>query len=166
MGSADSSGAFSVKETTTKQQLRLQVVAKLAEAGTDNPAFALFQENGLVNGGFIGPTVKAIVKDQFHRIFFGTGGFWCALPRIWPRIGSLLAPQSLLSSCCQACPCSRRVGALSPGMLLPLHRCWLACVHQRTLMSARRSCSRCWPLLCQHDAASTTIRYTPLQVGG
>jgi hypothetical protein len=53
-----------------------QVLAVIGEAGINNPAFGLFQENRLAGGGFTGPTVRAIIKDQFHRSLFGTGGFW------------------------------------------------------------------------------------------
>jgi hypothetical protein len=54
----------------------VQVVKVIQQAGINNPALGLFQENAKVGGGFTGPTVRAIVKDQFHRSLFGKGGFW------------------------------------------------------------------------------------------
>jgi hypothetical protein len=57
----------------------VQVLQVIKGAGIDNPAFGLFQENAkapLGRAGLTGATVRAIVKDQFHRSLFGTGGFW------------------------------------------------------------------------------------------
>lgn len=54
----------------------VQVRRKLRKARTNNPAFSLFQENHLEGNGLLGPTVRAIVTDQFHRSLFGKGGFW------------------------------------------------------------------------------------------
>jgi hypothetical protein len=52
------------------------VLEVIKKAGINNPAFGLFQENANVGGGFTGPLVRNIVKDQFHRSLFGKGGFW------------------------------------------------------------------------------------------
>jgi hypothetical protein len=54
----------------------VQVLAVIKSAGINNPAFGLFQENAKVGGGFTGPLVRTIIKDQFHRSLFGKGGFW------------------------------------------------------------------------------------------
>jgi hypothetical protein len=54
----------------------VQVLDVIKKAGINNPAFGLFQESANVGGGFTGPVVRTIIKDQFHRSLFGKGGFW------------------------------------------------------------------------------------------
>lgn len=44
---------------------------------TDDAFLGLLREGDLAGDGMLGPTMEAILTDQFHRSFFGRGGlFW------------------------------------------------------------------------------------------
>ena len=45
------------------------------DAGDDVPALALMKENDNPTDTF-GPVVRAILTEQFHRLFFGSDGLW------------------------------------------------------------------------------------------